>query len=193
MSALGNGLSDAKHHNDALSVREVELSMKQRLGASEEAILITQGNLANSYQIVGQLEEALRLKRDVYFGRLKLNGEENRKTLQAANNLAYSLLYLPRFEEAKSLLRKTLPVAQRVLGESAELTLRMKWCYSIALHDDPGATLDDHREAVTTLEDTVRIARRVLGGAHPVVSNMEASLRKARARLRARATPPGGA
>ena len=39
--------------------------------------------------------------------------------------------------------------------------------YGGALHKDPSASLDDLREAVTTLEETERIARRVLGGAHP--------------------------
>jgi len=82
-----------------------------------------------------------------------------------------------------------MPVAQRVLGESHDLTLRMKWCYAQTLYQDDGATLDDLREAVTSLEDGERIARRVLGGAHPVVSNMETSLREARAALRARETP----
>ena len=42
--------------------------------------------------------------------------------------------------------------------------------YAKALWRDPSATLDDLREAVTTLEDTERIARRVLGGAHPTHS-----------------------
>ena len=51
---------------------------------------------------------------------------------------------------------------------------------------DPGATLDDLREAVTTLEDIERIARRVLGGAHPVTGYMEGDLQKARAVLDAR-------
>ena len=44
-------------------------------------------------------------------------------------------------------------------------------------------------EAVTTLEDTEPIARRVLGGAHPTARAMQTSLRKARAVLRARETP----
>ena len=57
------------------------------------------------------------------------------------------------------------------------------------LYKDDGATLDDLREAVTTLEDTERTARRVLGGAHPHTVDMEQSLRKARAALRARETP----
>ena len=41
------------------------------------------------------------------------------------------------------------------------LTLKMRTIYAAALFDDTGATLDDLREAVTTLEDAERIARRV--------------------------------
>ena len=54
---------------------------------------------------------------------------------------------------------------------------------------DPGATLDDFREAVTTLEETERIARRVLGGAHPTTQGIELALQDARAVLRAREKP----
>ena len=54
---------------------------------------------------------------------------------------------------------------------------------------DPDATLDDLREAVTTLEVAERIARRVLGGAHPSTMGIGAALREARAALRARETP----
>ena len=59
--------------------------------------------------------------------------------------------------------------------------------------EDDGATLDNLREAVTTLEDTERTARRVLGGAHPVVGSIEAFLRHARAALAARETPSASA
>ena len=128
------------------------------------------------------------MKRDVYSGRLQLEGEERYETLVAANNYAESLTYLERFEEAKALFRKTLPVARRVLGESHELMLRMNWNYARALYYDEGATLEDLREAVTTLEDTERTARRVFGGAHPVTVQMEDGLREARASL-ARKTP----
>ena len=61
----------------------------------------------------------------------------------------------------------------------------MRWNYAEALYNDDGATLDDLREAVTTLEDATRIARRVLGGAHPTAVAIEANLQKARAALRA--------
>ena len=58
--------------------------------------------------------------------------------------------------------------------------------YAEALFCDSGATLDDLREAVATLEDAERIGRRVFGGAHPTTALIERNLRAARAALRAR-------
>ena len=68
----------------------------------------------------------------------------------------------------------------------------MRWIYAVALCEDDGATLGDLRTAVTTLEETGRIARRVLGGAHPITEGIEGDLRNARAALGARETPPPG-
>ena len=188
MTQLGNGLYHAKHYEDALSVKEAELSVLRRLGASEENILCAQGNLATTYNSLGRHEDASRIENDVYSGILKFNGEEHRDTLMAACNYASSLNGLQRFEEAKSVLRKMMPVARRVLGEDDRLTLGMRRNYAIALYKDGGATPDDLREAVTTLEDTARTARRVLGGAHPSTMGLETSLRNARTVLRAKET-----
>ena len=57
------------------------------------------------------------------------------------------------------------------------------------IYHDTDATLDDLREAVTTLVDAERIARRVLSGAHPITSAIEDDLRQSRAALRAREKP----
>ena len=104
----------------------------------------------------------------------------------AANNYVVSLLDQQRYAEAKSLMRKTMPVARRVLGESHDVTLKVRWLRAVALCNDPSATLDDVREAVTTLEDAERTARRVFGGTHPLASDIERALQDARAALRAR-------
>ena len=64
---------------------------------------------------------------------------------------------------------------------------RLRWNYANALYKDPDATLDEVREAVSTLEDTERTARRVLGGTHPCANQIEDALRIARAVLAARA------
>jgi ATP/maltotriose-dependent transcriptional regulator MalT len=49
---------------------------------------------------------------------------------------------------------------------------------------DPDATLDDLREAVRTLEETERIARRTLGSAHPLAAHIKGCLQAAREMLR---------
>ena len=168
-----------------MSVREAELSMKRRLGASEEGMLIAQHNLANTYQVIGRLKQALRMRQDVYSGRLKLNGE-HLFTITAAICYASTLKDLNRYDEAKSLLCKYIPVARRVLGESHELTFGIRRNYAVALYEDDAATLDDLREAVTLLEEAGRTARRVLGGTHPTTVEMEPALENSRAALRAR-------
>ena len=63
--------------------------------------------------------------------------------------------------------------------------------YARALFRDAGATLDDLRESVATLEEMTRTARRVLGGAHATTVEIEGSLRDARFTLRARVEHPG--
>ena len=186
MNVLGLGLSASSHNKDALSVRGAELSTLRRVGASEERILVVQGNLASTYVELGRLEEALPLMREVYSGRLKLLGEDNRDTLLAANNCAGSLNRLRRHTEATVLLRKIIPVARRVFGECDTTTLRLRWNYVQSLYLDPAASLDDLREAMTILEEIHRTARRVLGGAHPLTEGMELDLRDARPALRAR-------
>ena len=64
----------------------------------------------------------------------------------------------------------------------------MRCIYAETLYKDPAASLEDLHEAVTTLEDAGRIARRVIGGAHPLTRGIEQNLRNAREALRARET-----
>ena len=183
MNVLGNGLSSAEHHEDALTVREAELSMLRRLGRSGEGMLVAQNNLAGTYRMLNRDEDVLSTSRDVYFGYAKLEGEESARTLQAANNYATSLCNLRHFDEAKALWRKMMPVARRILGEDHELMLQMRWHYAETLFRDPSAMLDDLHEAVSMLEETTLTARRVFGGAHPRAVGIERSLQNARGRL----------
>ena len=133
------------------------------------------------------------MRREVYSERLKLDGGEDESTLLAANNYAWNLEDLNRHKEAKALAHKSIPVARRILGASHLTTIRLRWIYARSLYLNDGATLDDLREAVTTLEDTERTSRRMLGGAHPITVEVENNLRDARAALRARETPSGSA
>ena len=186
MSQLGNGVSGAEHYEEALAVYEAELAMLRRLGAWEETILIAQSNVASAYDQLGRDEEAMLMREEIYSRTLDIWGEEHRETLLEANNYALSLVDLQRFEEAKSLLRKSEPVARRVLGEADDTTLTARWTYAWALYEDPASTLDELREAVSTLEETERMARRVLGGTYPTTTGIEEALGESQAALRAR-------
>ena len=186
VGVLGSGLSAAGHEEEALSVKEADLSSMRRIGASESSILIAQTCLANTYTLLRRNEQASNMLRDVYSARVRLNGDEHEDTIVAALNYAASLGSLRRAKEAKSLLRKTVPMARRVLGESDETTLRLRSSYAAALCQDDCATLDDLREAVNTLEEVERTARRVLGGSHPLTRTFEDHLRDTRVALAAR-------
>ena len=193
---LADGLSAADHNADAVSVYETELAWRRRVGAPEVAILDVQSSLANTYRALGRLEDALRLRREVYSGCLRLDGEEHKNTLLEVNKYALCLVLLRRLEEARSLLRRTIPVAQRVLGEGQTLTLRMRCIYAEALYKDVDGTVEDLRarvgEAVTTLEEIERTAQRVLGVGHPLTVTIEKDLRTSRAGLRTLGPPPPG-
>ena len=67
----------------------------------------------------------------------------------------------------------------------------MRWNYAMVLCKSDGATVDEFREAVATLEDTERIARRVLGGAHPTAVGIGHDLSVVRTALDALETPRG--
>jgi len=191
MTHLGNGLSAVGNYADALFVQEAELSLEQRIGTSEEFMLIMQNNIANTYQNLGRLDKTLLTRRDVCFGYMRIKGEKHRASLMVANNYAASLKDQNRFDEVKSLLRKRIPMARRVLGETDIATLTMRWQYAEAEYRDVRATLGDLREAATTLEETERTARRVLGNSHPTTRGMECHLQNARAALSTReGTPP---
>lgn len=73
------------------------------------------------------------MRRDAYSGSLKIYGEEHKDTLIDASNYAVSLRDLQRFKETKAILRKMMPVAQRVLGDRDRLTLKMRRNYAQAL------------------------------------------------------------
>ena len=89
-----------------------------------------------------------------------------KQPIRAANNYALTLLELQRFEEAKGILRRTVPVAQRTLGAEHELTLSLREYLSHATLDGESSAEEKH-EALRMLEDVAGIMRRVMGPAHP--------------------------
>ena len=66
----------------------------------------------------------------------------------------------------------------------------MSWCAALpsaftwaATYGDPGATLDELREAVETLEGVAPLWRRVFGDSHPETPRIHDALASAREKL----------
>ena len=74
------------------------------------------------------------------------------------------------------------------MGRSKQISMLPK--NELRRYKDNDASLDDLQEAVTTLEEIERTARRVLGGAHPLKRLVEQGLREARLTLASRSTRP---
>ena len=86
-----------------------------------------------------------------------------------------------------------MPVARRVLGESNQTTLRMRWGYAISLYEDAAATLDDVRKGVEILESVAPLWKRIFGEAHPETSKVQGALKVARKALATRTAASAGA
>ena len=101
------------------------------------------------------------------------------------SNISYaaSLKDQQRFEEAKSLLRKKMPLARRTLGAEHDLTLNFRDIYGQCLYQDPSASQGDVAEAIEIFEDVQRRARRVFGPGHPNWESLPRDLMAAREKL----------
>ena len=184
MSVLGNGLAESGNHEDALTVRETELSTMRRTGAPEESMLIVQGNLANSYAALGRFEQSLNITRDIYARSSALHGKDNAYTLVTAGNLVASLVDdLEQFDEAKAFLRDRIPEAIRTLGKDSDITFRLQRMYAQCHYENDDASREDVTTAIAQLEDLDRRGTRIYGASHPQTRATRCHLKRARAKL----------
>ena len=106
---------------------------------------------------------------------MRLHGEEHEDTLMDAGNFVINLLDLKRFEEAKRLLRKVMPVARRVFGTEHERTLSLQEDFARAMLLGDSSP-EEKRNALLVLEDTLGVMRRVLGKSHPECMRVQGAL-----------------
>ena len=149
--------------------------MQRRLGASEGAKLVTQGNLAASYQSIGRHEEALRMCREIHAARSRLQGPRDGETLLAASNLSDQLITMRLCAEAKQFLSEQIPLALEALGPDDDNVLRMRWRYAFVLRNEGNYT-----EAVAILEDVEQRCRRIFGISHPLTAHIQHALERVR-------------
>ena len=127
-----------------------------------------QGNLANSYDAQGRLEESVKITREIYALRSEHNGKNHVDTLLSAVNLASTLVNkLEQYDEARSFLRARIPEAIRALGKDHDITFKLQRMHAQCLYKHADASLEDVTTAIATLEDLDQRMGRIYGNVNP--------------------------
>ena len=184
MTELGNGLSAAGYAEEALSVKEAEVSMLRRLGGSRNILISAKANLSACYEVLGRDEETLELRREVWAYFEPQSPCQNK--FLSAINLSVSLRNQGRCEEAKSLLRKVLPEALRLHGPDHDTTLVIRRALVRTVFQDPESSLAELRQAEADFSDVCRRARRIFGASHPESAACEWLMGQLKAKIAAR-------
>ena len=162
-----------EHHDDANEIiREVAKFRRERCDESREVPLFVGAEAAGP---VNPLQVPL-----IELRPLPLVSWD---TIIDAGNLVDSLLEAELFEEARSLLREYIPVAQRTLGDRNYLPFDLRSAYARAISRDTSSSLSDVHEGVAILEDVVCTTQRVFGTTHPNFIEFRQDLEGARMRL----------
>ncbi len=80
----------------------------------------------------------------------------------------------------KSLIRANLPLAERALGSTHDVTFRLYMNLGEALYFDPRRSRDDVVEAGAILKGAAKASKRTLGEAHPLFRLIKIHLIRAR-------------
>ena len=130
MTLLANGLSSAGY-NEHVARERGRVGYEAATRRSADSILTYCGNLAVTYvPSLDGSKNACKCNATCTLD-VKLNGEEHGATLDLPQPRPAP--YRPKaFKKPGALMRKSVPVARRVLGENCELTIRLRWNYAVA-------------------------------------------------------------
>ena len=96
------------------------------------------------------------------------------------HDIPTSCLNKGEFAEVKSLIRANLPLAERALGSTHDVTFRLYMNLGEALYFDPRRSRDDVVEAGAILKGAAKASKRTLGEAHPLFRLIKIHLIRAR-------------
>ena len=196
MGNVAAGLHGVGKITDSLAIYKSVLAAQQRVGDDARCCANTMNAIAVCYADLGRTELALPMQRDAYnaqlvFVRAGVCHPDDPMAAVYGGNVAESLIELGRFAEAKAFLPDVIAFSVSRHGANHIETLKLRWRLATSLYKCEGASISDCEEAVATLEDVIRISRRVCGTNHPTFAKAPIALESARealARARARAS-----
>ena len=118
---------------EARNILEENLGILKSGNYGEPALLLCMNNVATAYDVLGSLQKAEDLHREVWARRLIIYGESHEDTLTSLNNVAYACLRQTRYQAASELYQKNLQLAQLHFGPHNRMTITVAGNYADAL------------------------------------------------------------
>ena len=132
-------------------------------GPDDLAVLAVAQQLANSYHVRGEYDQAHRLRETALAGRRRVLGPDHPDTLNVAANLAVDLARLDRYEQSRRLQEEVFEIRRRVLGADHADTLTSAANLASTLRD-----MGEAERSRGLLADILARHRRTLGDDHPI-------------------------
>ena len=146
----------------ALALAESVALAADTLGPDHPHALGSRNNLANAYQDVGRLDEAITLHKQTLDARTRTLGPDHPDTLGSGDNLACAYREAGRLDEAITLHEQTLDARTHILGPNHPDTLGSRNNLAVAYRD--AGKLD---QAIELHQQTLEDTEVLLGPDHP--------------------------
>jgi tetratricopeptide (TPR) repeat protein len=162
----------------------------QIYGEDHEATLTAAGDVAAVIQsgCVARVSTAVPIFRRVLAAQTRAFGEGHRATFTTSANLAAALARLSQFDEAESIMVRTVEASKRALGHGHQDTaVYVQWLVNVRLdrltiaHNDAVGMLKcgNAAQAVPIFQHVLAEKTRLLGAEHPTLFATSASLASA--------------
>ena len=183
METLGSALIEGRRGKEALPLLQTSLTECRFYTPpdSEAYPLMMRHNrqcIARCYNELGQHHKALKIQRDLFENQLELSGSSGAIAFSSAACLAYTLVALGKYAEARDLAVRWQPEARKIIryeGNDIELQLS----FANATWKDPDILSPEARfNATKFLDLAYKQSRRVLGPLHPKTRRVRESFKE---------------
>ena len=178
MIVLGSGLLCSGRVKEALSVFQTFLADARHYFPSEVRLIeFGQEHIARCYNELGQHTKALRMQRRLFEKQLAMPGHNEINTIRVAAYLAYTLVAVGNYREAKVFAYKWVQEAEKTRG-CEEYYFRLVACLANATWKNPNASKNILSETGKYLNREYVSSRRVLGPLHPQTRKIRESFKE---------------
>ena len=178
MGILGSALIEGKRSKEALSLFQTSLAdCRLYFKSYPPTVLHNRQSIARCYNKLGQHNKALKIQRDLFEKQLELSGSSGAGAFISAACLAYTLVALGKYAEARGLACDWISKAPKAPWYD-ELAIELQLSFANATWKDPELWTEIRFNATKCMDLAYKQSRRVLGPLHPQTRRVRESFKE---------------